>query len=155
MPSQSTALVQQGVVSGFVYDLHTAALSGVSSTGNGLREHGGLPRPAVSSLVVKEGKADFLVDIVQGIEEGLVVEQVIGADQGNLLAGDFSGNVILGYKIEHGEVVGRLKDTMISGNIFQLLSHIAAVGREGRWVGGFLFTPAICCENVSVTGKTS
>ncbi|MFH1087308.1 MAG: metallopeptidase TldD-related protein [Chloroflexota bacterium] len=152
VPSQATPLVQQGVVSSFVYDLHTAALAGVSSTGHGSRGYGGLPRPAVSSLVVNEGQAAF-TDMLRGIDEGLVVEQAIGADQGNLLAGDFSGNVLLGYKIDHGEIAGRVKDTMVSGNAFQLLSNIRAVGREGRWVGGFLFTPAICCDNVSVAGK--
>ena len=30
----------------------------------------------------------------------------MGAEQGNILGGDFSGNVLLGYKIENGKIVG-------------------------------------------------
>jgi PmbA protein len=31
--------------------------------------------------------------MVQDIKEGLVIEQLMGAEQGNVLGGDFSGNV--------------------------------------------------------------
>jgi PmbA protein len=51
----------------------------------------------------------------------------MGAEQGNILGGDFSGNVLLGYKVENGKIVGRVKDTMVSGNIYQLLKHLPAV----------------------------
>jgi len=49
-----------------------------------------------------------------------------------MLGGDFSGNVLLGFKIEKGEIVGRVKDTMISGNVYQLLKDITAIGSDGQ-----------------------
>ena len=91
--------------------------------------------------------------MVSDIKEGLVVEQLMGATQGNVLGGDFSGNVLLGYKIENGKIVGRVKDTMVSGNIYKLFKDIAAIGSESRWEGSFLNTPPLYLNNVSVASK--
>jgi PmbA protein len=93
--------------------------------------------------------------MVEDMKEGLVVEEVIGAEQGNLLGGDFGGNVVLGYKVESGEIVGRVKDTMIAGNVYQVLKELPGIGREARWVGGVLHTPPLYCSGVSVTTKGS
>jgi PmbA protein len=70
-----------------------------------------------------------------------------------VLGGDFSGNVLLGYKIENGKIVGRVKDTMVSGNIYKLMKEIAAIGSESRWEGSFLYTPPLYLNNVSVASK--
>ena len=152
VPSQRTPLVEDGKVASFLYDLQTAALAGTGSTGNGRRGHGGLPAPSPSAFVIAPGDAT-LDDMVSDIKEGLVVEQLMGAEQGNILGGDFSGNVLLGYKVESGKIVGRVKDTMVSGNVYQALKEIAALGREARWVGGFLQTPYIYCPAISVASK--
>ena len=149
--SQRTPLIENGVVSNFLYDLQTAALAGKKSTGNGER-HGSLPSPSVSSFVVSAGKTTFN-DMVADIQEGLVVEYLMGAGQGNTLGGDFSGNVLLGYKIENGKIVGRVKDTMVAGNVYRILNRIAAIGSETVWVGGTLQTPPIYFSNVSVSSR--
>ncbi len=148
---QRTTLVERGVVLHFLYDLHTAALSGSRSTGNGSRQ-GGLPAPHPSSLVIGEGDSDFW-DMVRDIKEGLVVELVMGAEQGNVLNGDFSGNVLLGYKVEDGEIVGRVKNTMVSGNVYQVLNQIEGIGKERRWVEGALLTPCLYCGGLPVATK--
>lgn len=153
VPSQCTPLIESGVVSSFLYDLQTAALANTQSTGSGNRTGGGLPSPSPSSLLIGEGDVSF-DDMVADIKEGLVVELLIGAEQGNLLSGDFSGNALLAYKVENGEIVGRVKDTMVSGNVYQVLKQLEAVGREARWVGGFLRTPHLYCPSLSVAAKT-
>jgi len=152
MPSQRTPLIKGGVVSNFLYDLQTAALAGTRSTGNCRRVGGGSPKPTISSLVIDEGDISFEA-MVEDMREGLVVEQLIGADQGNLLGGDFGGNVLLGYKVENGKIVGRVKDTMISGNIYQVLKQPLGIGNEARWVDGILRTPALYCPCLSVVAK--
>jgi len=152
VPSQRLPLIGNGVVSNFLYDLRTAALANTRSTGSGRRTGNALPRPGISSLLIDEGDIPF-DDMVRSMKEGLVVEQVIGADQGNLLSGDFGGNVLLGYKVENGEMVGRVKDTMIAGNIYQVLGELLGIGREARWVGGILRTPCLYCPSLSVAVK--
>ena len=151
IPSQRTPLVEKGTVASFLYDLQTAALAGTRSTGNG-RRGGGLPAPSPSAFIIAPGNTTF-DEMVQDVKEGLVIEQLMGAGQGNILGGDFSGNVLLGYKVENGKIVGRVKDTMVSGNVYQLLKEITAIGREARWVGGFLQTPHLYCPKLSVTSK--
>jgi PmbA protein len=150
--SQRTPLIEHGIVTSFLYDLQTAALARTQSTGNGHRSGGGLPTPSPSAFVITPGKITF-DDMVSDIKEGLVVEYLMGATQGNILGGDFSGNVLLGYKIENGRIIGRVKNTMVSGNIYHLLKEITAIGSEARWVGGFLNTPPLYFPSVSVASK--
>jgi PmbA protein len=154
VPSHRLPLVTNGVVTNFLYDLQTAALVGTLSTGNGRRAGGGFPSPTISSLISGRGDVSFKA-MVDDMKEGLVVEQVIGAGQGNILGGDFSGNVLLGYKVENGKLVGRVKDTMIAGNVYQVLKELLGIGQETRWVRGILQTPPLYCSSVSVTTKGS
>jgi len=151
VPSRRTTLVENGKVSNFIYDLQTAALSGKESTGNGSRGRG-LPSPGPSAFIITPGDTT-LDEMIADIKEGLIVEFLMGASQGNVLGGDFSGNVLLGYKIENGEVVGRVKDTMVSGNIYQVLNDIAAIGSEAKWVGSSLQTPPIYFPGLAVASK--
>jgi PmbA protein len=153
VPGRRLPLVTNGVVVNFLYDLQTAALAGTHSTGNG-RRAGAFPAPAMSSLILEKGDVSFQA-MVQDMKEGLIVDEVIGAEQGNILGGDFGGNVLLGCKVENGEIVGRVKDTMIAGNVYQALRELLGIGQETRWVGGILQAPALYCSGVSVTTKRS
>ncbi|OGN91888.1 MAG: peptidase C69 [Chloroflexi bacterium RBG_13_48_17] len=152
VPSQRTSLIDSGVVSHFIYDLQTAALAKTQSTGNGER-HGGVPAPSPSSLIINKGDTSF-GDMIKDAKEGLLIDTLIGAEQGNILNGDFSGNVLLGYKIENGEITGRVKDIMVAGNVYKLLAQIEAIGKDARWVEGFLLTPCLYCSGLSVASKT-
>jgi PmbA protein len=149
---QRTSLVDCGVVSNFLYDLQTAALAGTESTGNGDRR-GGVPAPSPSSLIIDSGDTSFK-DMLRDMKEGIIVDILMGAEQGNILNGDFSGNVLLGYKVENGEITGRVKDTIVAGNVYQLLKRIEAIGDDARWVEGFLSTPSLYCSGLSVASKT-
>jgi PmbA protein len=151
IPSQRTPLIEKGVVSNFLYDLQTAALAKTKSTGNSSRNHG-LPSPAPSAFTIAPGQTPFQ-EMVSDIKEGLVIEQLMGAEQGNILGGDFSGNVLLGYKVERGKIVGRVKDTMVSGNVYQVLKEVTAIGSQAEWVWSFLQTPHIYCPRLSVASK--
>lgn len=151
IPAMRNTLVDKGTVRQFYYDLHTAALAGTKSTGNGNR-NGGLPAPSPHALMISAG-AISRSDMVKQIKEGLIIEQLMGAEQGNILNGDFSGNVLLGYKIENGEIRGRVKDTMVHGNVYQLLKEIAALGSDSRWIAGFVNTPSIYFPSISVSSK--
>ncbi len=150
--SRRTPLIKAGTVASFFYDLRTAALAGTKSTGNGSRRGGGLPSPSPGTFVIKAGKTTF-DEMVSDMKEGLVIEHLMGAGQGNILGGDFSGNVLLGYKVENGKITGRVKDTMVSGNVYQILKEITAIGSDARWVGGFLYTPSLYCPSISVAAS--
>lgn len=150
--SRRLPLVESGVVANFLYDLQTAALAGAGSTGSAGRSLASPPAIAPSALIFGAGEAS-LDDMVAEAKNGLLVERLMGAGQGNVLGGDFAGNVLLGYKIEDGRIVGRVKDTMVAGNVHQALKDGVVFGREGRWVGASLWTPPILCARLSVAGR--
>jgi PmbA protein len=145
IPHQVTPLIEGGVVKNFLYDLDTAGRAGAKTTGNGV---GCKP----TNLVVKEGNASYK-EMIRNTKEGLLVHNVLGLGQGNPISGEFSVNVHLGYKIENGEVVGRVKDVMLAGNTYEALKNIAAIGDEAEWAGGSLLTPPIKVSRLSVVGK--
>jgi PmbA protein len=152
VPSQRTALIDKGVVANFLYDLQTAALAGTKSTGSASRSLASLPSPSLSAIVIEEGDTSF-EDMLADIKDGLVVEELMGASMGNVLGGDFSGNVLLGYRVQNGKLVGRVKDTMVTGNIYEALKEVRAIGNKARWVGGVVLTPHICCSGLAVSTK--
>lgn len=152
IPSQRTPLIERGIVASFLYDLQTAAMVNTQSTSNASRSGGGLPAPAPTAFIIGPGNTTFN-EMVQDMKEGLIIEHLMGAEQGNILSGDFSGNVLLGYKVESGKILGRVKNTMVSGNVYQLLGRIAAIGSETRWVGSFLQTPPLYFPSLSVASK--
>lgn len=146
VPHRVTPLIERGEVRNFLYDLDTAGRAGTESTGNGI---GCGP----TNLVVAAGQTPF-EEMVKQTQEGLLVENVIGLGQGNPLSGEFSVNVGLGYKIENGKVVGRIKNTMLAGNTYEALRHIDAIGDRPEWVMGRLLTPPIKIARLSVISGT-
>jgi len=146
-------LVEKGEIKNFYYDLQTAGMAGVESTGNGLRA--GIqsePIPSISNLVVEEGKVPFS-EMIKDISEGIVIDQVLGLGQGNIISGAFSNNVQLGYKIEKGKIAGRVKDVMIAGNAIEELKNIVALGDKSKWISGKYKFPHIYLKSLSVSAK--
>jgi len=145
-------LVERGVLKSFFYDLKTAAQSGVESTGNGERGLFNPPSPSPSNLLFAAGDTP-LADILAGIDEGLLVEDVLGLGQGNVISGAFSNPLSLAFKIEKGEIVGRVKDVSIAGNVYDLLKNVAAVSQETEWVYNNFNLPYILLPDMNVVTK--
>ncbi|HEY5625277.1 MAG TPA: metallopeptidase TldD-related protein, partial [Dehalococcoidia bacterium] len=150
--SRRTSLVEAGTVRSFMYDLQTAGLAKAESTGSAERSLTSQPSISMTSLIIGAGETTF-EEMVSGLKEGLIVEDLMGAGQGNVMGGDFSGNVLLGYKIEGGEIVGRVKDTMVAGNVHEALAGVSAIGKEARWINGTIHTPPLLFEGMAVSAK--
>lgn len=152
VPARRLPLVEDGTITNFLYDLQTASQAGEKSTGNAHRGLSTWPAPGTSLIVVKEGNTSFQ-EMLSDIKDGLIVERLLGAGQSNILGGEFKANVLLGYRVQNGEVVGRVKNTLISGNVYSTLQDIQGLEKDAHWVGGALKTPAIYCGNVAVATK--
>jgi len=149
---RQNVLVEQGMLKGFMYDLKTAAQSGVESTGNGSRSLFSPPGPSPTNLIFGAGETP-LAEIIASIDEGLLVENALGLGQGNVISGAFSNSLSLAFKIEKGEIVGRVKDVSIAGNVYDLLQDVAAVSRETKWVYYNFNLPYILLPDVNVVAK--
>lgn len=149
VPCRKLGLIENGVIGEPVFDLQTAGQAGRTSTGSAHRGLASTPSPGISVVDIAPGDTPY-ADMVAGMKDGLVVEGLLGAGQGNELGGDFRANVALGYRVRNGQVVGRVKDTMISGNIYTVLNNVEAISNRAEWVYGSLRTPAIRCRGVEV-----
>lgn len=151
-PTSRKAFIEQGTVMGFYWDRRWAARAGQTSTGNGFR--GGLSRPSpgmVNFCVAPGGTATDV--LIANMKEGLIVDQVLGAGQSNQLAGEFSVNLDLGYKVENGEIVGRVKNTMVAGSIFEAFQHLVDLGDTAEWVGGRAYLPSLLFSQLGVASR--
>jgi len=152
IPCARFPLIENGVVKAFVYDLQTAAQAGTRSTGHAERTLTSQPSPDLGVVTVAPGTVTT-ADMIAGIDDGILVDELIGSDQGNTIGGDFGGNVLLGYRIRGGKLVGRVKDVMVAGNAYERLASIRALGSELKWVGGGVQVPYIALDGVSVSSK--
>jgi PmbA protein len=149
-PTRQLKFIDRGVLQLFYADKTVGQLLGSGSTGNGVRSSlGSYPSPGLMNLSVAPGKQSLL-EMIGQIDEGLIIDQVLGSGAG--IAGDFSVNVDLGYRIRRGEVVGRVKDTMVSGNAYLALKNIIALGNDADWSEP-CSTPSILVDGLSVTSR--
>ncbi|MBD2314018.1 TldD/PmbA family protein [Desertifilum sp. FACHB-1129] len=150
IPTQPRVFIQNGVLESFYTDRTTGYLLGMGTTGNGFRP--GLesyPTPSLFNLLVQPGTRS-LEQLIAQLDNGVVVDQMLGSGAG--ISGDFSINVDLGYRIRNGEIVGRVKDTMVAGNVYQALKHGVELGSDAEW-NGSCYTPSAIVEGLSVTGR--
>ncbi|MGD1895747.1 MAG: TldD/PmbA family protein [Phormidesmis sp.] len=153
--TQQMTFVEKGVLKRWFSDLAVGQASkdrkgfGLGSSGNGVRPGlGSYPTPGLINLLVGPGDLSFEQLIAQH-SEAIVVDQVMG--EGGDITGDISINLELGYRVSHGKIVGRVKDTMVSGNAYVALENAIALGNDLEWSGSTC-TPSIAVNGLSVTG---
>ena len=151
-PTSKKNLIENGIVKQFYWNRLWASRGGTTSSGNGFR--GGLSRPGTSlvNLCMTPGQT-ALEDLIAGMEEGIIVDQVLGAGQSNQLAGEFSVNLDLGYKVEKGKIVGRVKNTMVAGNIFEAFNNLVDMSDRAEWVGSSSYLPYILFTSLGVASR--
>jgi PmbA protein len=150
--TQSLVAIDRGRFQQFYCDRATGRALGTASTGNGFRPSlGRYPTPELVNIAIEPGEGS-LDDLILRLDEGLLVDQMLGG--GADISGEFSVNVDLGYRISNGQIVGRVKDTMISGNVYTALKQVVALGGDAVW-NSACYTPSIIVEGVSVVGGSS
>jgi PmbA protein len=149
LPTRAQTFIRNGKLEGFYTDLRTGREI-MGSTGNGFRPGlGSYPMPSLVNLIVAPGDRT-LADLIASLDEGLVIDQVLGGGAG--ISGEFSINVDLGYRIHKGELVGRVKDTMVAGNVYRALKSLVALGSDAAWHDA-CFTPSLLLGELSVVGQ--
>jgi PmbA protein len=147
VPTQPLTFIENGVLRLFYCDLTSGRDIGCGSTGNGFRPGlSSYPIPSLYNSMVRPGK-NPLTKLIASIDHGIVVDQVLGGGPG--IAGDFSVNIDLGFQIHQGELVGRIKDTMVAGNIYNALKENIELGSDADW-NGACYTPSVIVDGLSV-----
>lgn len=148
--TQRLVFIQDGVLQHFYCDRTTGRLLGEQTTGNGFRPNlGSYPTPGLFNWLIQPGDRSFM-DLIADLDDGIIVDQILGGGAG--ISGDFSVNVDLGYRVKKGQVIGRIKDTMVAGNVYTALKQLIKLGNDGEW-NGSCYTPSLIVGGLSVTGR--
>jgi PmbA protein len=159
---RNTSLIRKGVVESFLYDSLWAGKANTESTGNsvrkdatGLKTYSSEPLIDTTNIVVNAGDRDF-DHLVSEVDEGILVYNLIGAHTSNSSSGAFSVAGQTVFRIEHGEVVYPVKESMIGGSLTQLLSQVSGVANDVKTYENELrhrvtITPSIRFSDVKVS----
>ncbi|MEB3214890.1 MAG: TldD/PmbA family protein [Nostocales cyanobacterium 94392] len=151
-PTKSLIFIQDGILQNFYCDRSTGNQLGIATTGNGFRPSlSSYPTPGLFNFLIKPGNGS-LIELIEEMDNGLIVDQILGDSGG--ISGDFSINIDLGYLVENGQVTGRVKDTMVSGNIYTALKQLVKLGGDADW-NGSCYTSSLIVDGLSTTGKNN
>ncbi|MCP4084326.1 MAG: TldD/PmbA family protein [Actinomycetia bacterium] len=145
-------LLEAGVLQRFLHDSYTGRRSGSGSTGSAVRGSRSMPNPGVQVLVVEPGVGGH-DDLRGGIEQGLLVQSMVGLHSGvNPVSGDFSVGAE-GLMIRNGELAEPVREVTIASTLQRLLLDISAVGADQEWLPGGPGVPSIVIGDVSLSGS--
>jgi PmbA protein len=150
-PTKPLVFVEKGILQEYYCDRSTGSKLETGTTGNGFRPTlGSYPTPGLFNFLIQPGEAS-LQELIQQMDDGLIIDQMLGSGGG--ISGDFSINIELGYRVRKGEVIGRIKDTMVAGNIYAALKQVE-LGSDADW-NGSCYTPSLIVEGLSTTGRNN
>ncbi|MBR6676244.1 MAG: TldD/PmbA family protein [Clostridia bacterium] len=130
--------IKDGKLESFLTSLYIANKTGVARAKNG----GG-------SMVISAGDKS-LDEIIAGIERGILVGRFSGGDPAQ--NGDFSGVAKNSFLIENGKITSAASETMISGNLADMLNNLVALSKE-RMADGYSLLPYAAFDGITVSGK--
>jgi TldD protein len=133
IPAQKTYLIRDGVLVGRLHSRETAEKMGEPLTGNGRAinfRHPPIVR--MSCTYIEPGSANFN-EMVSQVDEGIYAVDALGG-QTQLEMFTFSAGK--GYLIKDGKIGPMVRDVILSGNLFETLKNIDAIGNDILHHGG-------------------
>jgi TldD protein len=128
-PAQRNVLIEDGVLTDYMWDQLRARREGRRLSGNGRRQsYQCLPMVRMTNTVLGNGETDP-GDIVADTPRGVFVKQ-LGGGQVNTITGDFVFGMTEAYLIEDGRVTEPLREGNLIGNGPEVLEMIDAVGND-------------------------
>jgi TldD protein len=137
-PAQRNVLIENGVLTDYMWDFLRARKAGRARSGNGRRQsYQHLPMVRMTNTFILDGPDDPAA-IVAGTERGVYVAK-LGGGQVNTATGDFVFGMTEAYLIEDGQITEPLREGNLIGNGPEVLRNIEAVGND------FAFGPPGTC----------
>ncbi|HHT71150.1 MAG TPA: TldD/PmbA family protein [Firmicutes bacterium] len=150
VPSERTILVENGVLRTFLHNSYTAGKEETVSTGNGVRgSFKTTPEVGPTNMFFRPGTASE-EELIQSVDQGLYVFDLMGAHTANPISGDFSLGAT-GLLIEQGKLTRPVRQVILAGNIQDMLNQVQAVASNLRFYLGF-GSPALLVEPLTISG---
>ncbi len=114
-PAQRNVLIQDGILTDYMWDFLRSRKEGRPRSGNGRRQsYQHLPMVRMTNTFILDGPDDP-DEIVPGTEHGVYVAK-LGGGQVNTATGDFVFGMTEAYLIENGEITEPLREGNLIGN---------------------------------------
>ncbi len=128
-PAQRNVLIQDGVLTDYLWDFLRARKEGRGLSGNGRRQsYQHLPMVRMTNTYLMNG-TDDADDIVASTDRGVYVAH-LGGGQVNTATGDFVFGMTEAYLIEGGRITEPLREGNLIGNGPDVLTKIDAVADD-------------------------
>lgn len=128
-PTQRNVLIEDGVLTDYMWDFLRSRKEGRPQSGNGRRQsYQHLPMVRMTNTFVLDGPDDP-DDIIASTERGVYVAK-LGGGQVNTATGDFVFGMVEAYLIEDGRITEPLREGNLIGNGPQVLRDIDMLGND-------------------------
>ncbi len=128
-PAQRNVLIENGVLTDYMWDFLRSRKEGRPQSGNGRRQsYMHLPMVRMTNTFVLDGDTDP-ADIIRDTDHGVYVAH-LGGGSVNTATGDFVFGMTEAYLIEHGEITEPLREGNLIGNGPQVLRDIDVLGND-------------------------
>lgn len=132
---QSTTLIENGKLLGYMNDRISAKQLGVKPSGNGRRQaYNHPPMPRMTNTYLRAGKysAD---EILKTVKDGIYAKGFTGGNV-DITKGDFTFSCSECYKIEDGKITTPLKGVTLVGNGPDVMTKVTMVGNDLKFTDG-------------------
>ena len=144
------AIIKNGVLQTYLYNLTTAAKDGVQTTGNGYG--GGKKGVEPAFLYLKPGKKS-LEELFAKVGNGVFITEVSGLHAGlNPQSGNFSLQST-GFMIENGKKGKPLDLITVSGNLLEIFQDVLEVGNDTYVSPSGVSAQSLLIKKIAVSGK--
>ncbi len=128
-PAQSTTLIEDGILVGYMQDRQNARLMGMAATGNGRRQsYAHIPMPRMTNTYMLSGSHDPQ-EIIASVDKGLYAVN-FGGGQVDITSGKFVFTCTEAYLIEGGKVGAPVKGATLIGNGPDVLTRVTMIGND-------------------------
>ncbi|MEB8388220.1 TldD/PmbA family protein [Rhodobacteraceae bacterium KMM 6894] len=147
LPTQRRAIVDDGVLTGWILDLASARQLGMTSTGNARRGVGGTPRPGTWNIALTQG-SHSRDDLLADMGTGLLVTSMIGSTI-NPNTGDYSRGAS-GFWVENGQITYPVNECTIAGNLHDMLMRLTPANDARTYLSSVV--PSLLVEGMTLAG---
>jgi TldD protein len=135
VPTRRNVLIEEGVLTGYMFDRLRARQDGRDSTGNGRRQsYQSIPLPRMTNTFILPGLST-VEELIEATPYGLYAKK-LGSGQVNPVTGDFVFAVTEGYLIENGRITRPVRNATIIGNGPAALKKVDMVADDMRLAPG-------------------
>ena len=137
LPVRRTDVITGGTLRAFLFDSWDAHRHDRQSTHHGQRgDFKSLPGTGAHHWTLRHDRAQDLDGLVAGIDQGYLVDSLLGAHTANATTGDFSVTAPHVWRIEAGALAGPCKEIAVAGNLPALLRHADGATRKTKLFDG-------------------